>query len=134
MTREMPAFTKEAALVALIGGNDVSIQALDSTHGYVTGTTEFLGDLVGGSFLGTPYTFTSVDTTDGYLRTEVATISGVLTAETVAALVIYVDTGVAGTSRIIEFCNENADGTPMSRAGVTGQDITTYPTDYITHF
>jgi len=126
----MPTLTKKAALDALIGANSVRLRALDSTHGYVSGTSAVLDDISSGAYLGSEVTLTSVTTTDGYLRHDPATITGVLTGEFVVALVIYVWTGSAARSTILDFVDKNADNTPMNREGVTGQDITAYPPDY----
>lgn len=131
MATEMPVTTKKALLDALIGANTVRLRALDSTHGYVSGTSDFLDDIVPGSYLGNEVTLTTVTTTDGYLRSDPASISGVLTGEFIVALVLYVWTGSSATSPILDFVDKNADNTAMNREGVTGEDITAYPPDYI---
>lgn len=128
---ETPVMTKQALLDALIGANSVRMRALDSTHGYVSGTSEFLDDIVAGSYLGDEEILASVTTTDGYLRADVATLTSILTNEFVDALVIYIWTGSAATSRILVFVDKNADNSDMNREGVTGQTIQAYPPDYI---
>lgn len=133
MPTEMPVFTKKAMIDALIGGNSVRLQALDDTHGYVSGTSEFHDDISAGAYLGDEEVLTTVTTTDGYLRTDMATITSILSAETVKALVIYVWTGSSATSRILVFVDKNADNTAMSRAGITGETMNASPPDYIFH-
>jgi hypothetical protein len=132
MPTEMPTPTKQQLLDRLLVLGTLKIQAVDSTNGYVSGTTHFLGDLVGGSFLGTPYALTTITTTDGFLRADPATIAGILTADpSIDALVVYVDTGSPATSPIVVFVDTNADNTDMNRDAATGENISAYPPDYI---
>lgn len=131
MPTEMPVATKELLLDLLIALGTLRMRALDSTHGYVSGTSSVLDDISSGSYLGDEEVLTSVDTTDGYLRTDPASLTSVLTSEFIDALVVYVWTGSAATSPIVVFVDKNADNTDMNREGVTGETIVAYPPDYI---
>lgn len=127
----MPVATKQLLLDRLLLLGTLRMRALDSTHGYVSGTSAFLDDISSGAYLGDEEVLTTIDTTDGYLRTDPASLTSILTSEFVDALVIYVWTGSAATSPIVVFVDKNADNTDMNREGVTGETITAYPPDYI---
>ena len=133
MPTEMPNATKQQLLDLLLALGTLRMRALDSTHGYVSGTDSKLSHINSGSFLGDEEVLTSVTTTDGFLRVDPASITSVLSLEFVDALVVYVWTGVDSTSPIVVFVDTNADNTDMNREGVTGETITAYPPDYILH-
>lgn len=116
----------------LIGGNPVVLQAVDSTHGYVVGTDDFLDDISGGSFLGDAITLTHSTTTAGELKATATTITGPINGgEFVDALVIYADTGTPSTSRILAFIDKNGDGTDMNKEGDGADMAVSFPSDVI---
>lgn len=117
MPTEIPPPTLTEAWDLLIGGDPVTMQALDGTHGYVSGTSEFLDDLSGGAFLGDPEVLTGVTTTAGSLVADPATLDNIMAAQFVQAVVVYADTGVAATSRILTFIDKNVDNTAMNKEG-----------------
>lgn len=122
---EIPAATLALMWTNVVGGDDVVMQALDGTHGYIAGTSENLDDLSGGAFLGDPFTLTSVDFSAGVFSADPAALANIMSAEFVEAVVIYRDTGVAGTSTILVFINKNADNTAMNKEG-DGTDMSAY--------
>jgi hypothetical protein len=79
---------------------------------------EFLSSLSG--VIGTAQTITNKTFTNGVLDGDNVTFTGV-TGNTIEALVIYIDTGNASTSRLISFQDTNVTGLP---ATPNGGDIT----------
>lgn len=127
---EIPAPTLASEWTGIIGGNPVTVQAVDATHGYVSGTSDFLDDIAGGSFLGTAQVLTET-VTGGDLTATPGDVGVVNVSEFVAALVIYADTGVAGTSPILAFIDKNSDGTTMNKEGDGGTMNVSFPSDLI---
>lgn len=122
---EIPSATLESMWTTLIAGNDVTMQACDGTHGYVSGTSTVLDDIAPGSFLGDPFVLTSTDFTGGVFSADPAALANILAGQFVEAVVIYADTGVATTSPILVFIDKNVDGTAMNKEG-DGTDMSAY--------
>jgi hypothetical protein len=97
----------------------VKIQAVDSTYVYNV-AHDFFNDVGGGSRLGTAATLASKTFTDGVFDAADLTITGVDSGDTVAGYVIYVDSGVESTSRLLVFEDRYADTTPVDTDGQTG--------------
>lgn len=114
---EIPAATLETMWDAVVDTADVTLQACDATHGYVSGTSEFLDDLDAGSFLGDPVALTGVTYTAGALSADAALVDNIMPDEFVAAVVVYADTGSSATSRILVFLDRNADSTAIDKEG-----------------
>lgn len=114
---EIPAATLEAMWLAVVDTADVTMQAVDATHGYVPGTSVYLDDLDGGSALGDPVVLTGTDYTAGSFTADAAALTNIMGGEFVAAVVVYADTGTPSTSRILVFLNKNADSTTMNKEG-----------------
>lgn len=114
---EIPAATLAAMWDAVVDTADVTMQAVDSTHGYVSGTSEYLDDLDSGSALGDPIVLTGVTYTAGSLSADAAGLTSINGGEFVAAVVVYADTGTPSTSRILAFIDKNADGSTMNKEG-----------------
>lgn len=114
---EIPGATLDAMWTAVVDTADVTMQACDSTHGYVSGSSVWLDDLDAGSFLGDAEVLTGVTYTAGSLTADAATLTSIAAGEFVAAIVVYADTGTPATSRILVFLDKNADGTTMNKEG-----------------
>jgi hypothetical protein len=67
--------------------------------------------------VGTAQTLTSVTTTAGVFDAADATFTAVAAGSTVAALVLYKDTGAAGTSPLIAYLDTVASGLPVATNG-----------------
>lgn len=102
---DMSAGTVKAALV------DTGTYTYAATH-------EFLSDLSGR--VGTDQTLGTKTFTDGVFDSADPTWTSV-SGNTVEALVIYIDTGVAGTSRLIAYIDTGQTGLPVTP---NGGDIT----------
>jgi hypothetical protein len=113
---------KEALLdgLANIDVNDGTVKvALVDTGTYTySGAHEFLTSLSG--VVGTAQTIGTTTVTDGVFDGDNVTYTAVSGA-TVEALVIYIDTGTAGTSRLVAFIDTGVTGLPVTP---NGGDIT----------
>jgi len=67
--------------------------------------------------VGTPQTLTSPSVTAGVFDAADATFTAVAAGSTVVGLVLYKDTGVAGTSPLIAFIDSVASGLPVATNG-----------------
>lgn len=93
----------------------IKVVGVDSSYTY-SASDEFYSDLTG--VLGTAATLGGKSVADdGIFDASTTSYTGVLVGETVAAWIVYKDTGVAGTSPLIAFLDTNDDGTAVSRAG-----------------
>lgn len=101
-----------------MSGGTVKAALVDTgTYTYSAAHT-FLSDLTG--TVGTAQTLTTKTFTDGTFDSDNPTWSSV-TGATVEALVLYIDTGVAGTSRLIAYLDSGQTGLPVTP---NGGDIT----------
>lgn len=114
---------KEAAMG---GGANVDLltgtvkAALVDTGVYTyAGTHEFLSDLSGR--IGTDQTLGTKSVTNGAFDSDNPTWTAVAGGTTVEAIVLYVDTGVAGTSRLIAYIDTGQTGLPFT---TNGGDVT----------
>lgn len=92
------------AKVALV---DTGTYTYSSTH-------QWLSDLSG--VVGTAQTLTSKSVTDGVFDAADVTFTAV-TGNSVEALVIYIDTGTAGTSRLVAYIDTGVTGLPVTPNG-----------------
>ena len=98
----------------------IKVVALSSTYTYAS-TDEFYSDISGVLDTATITGATVID--NGIADADDASFTSVGVGETVAAIVIYKDTGTAATSPLIYFADTNSDGTAISRES-TGATIT----------
>lgn len=96
--------------------NDGTVKvALIDTGTYTYSTAhQFLSSLSG--VVGTAQTLTNTTVTGGTFDADDATFTGV-TGATVEALAIYIDTGVAGTSRLVAYIDAGVTGLPVTPNG-----------------
>lgn len=127
---EIPPLCLEDLWDDKIGGGTVKVRAYDSTHGYVSATDEFIGDLAGGA-LGTAATLTITTTTSGEITAPSASLGTISVGTFVAAVFVYIDTGSPATSPILAVIDKNADGTTMNKEGDGGAMTVTFPSDLI---
>src|SRR4029079_5476687 len=95
-------------------------------HGYISGDA-FMSDVVGGSFLGTELDLAETTTTDGELTSAGGSLGTIAGGDFVDALIIFRDTGVDATSRILCFIDINSDNTDMLKEGDGGTMSVTFP-------
>ena len=128
---EIPGATLKEMLDLIIGGDPVKCQAVDSTHGYVSGTSEFMADLVGGSFLGTELDLAETTTTNGEVTSAGGSLGTIAGGDFVDGLAIFRDTGSPATDRILEFIDTNSDNTDMLKEGDGGTMTVTFPSGIV---
>jgi len=127
---EIPGTTLKEMLDLIIGGDPVKCQAVDSTHGYISGDA-FMSDIVGGSFLGTELDLAETTTTDGELTSAGGSLGTIAGGDFVDALIIFRDTGVDATSRILCFIDINSDNTDMLKEGDGGTMNVSFPSTVV---
>ena len=100
--------------------NDLTVKvALIDTGAYTySGAHQFLSSLTG--IVGTAQTIANTTVVNGLFDGDNVTFSGV-TGNSVEALAIYIDTTVAGTSRLVAFIDTGVAGLPVTP---NGGDIT----------
>jgi hypothetical protein len=100
--------------------NDLTVKvALVDTGVYTySAAHEFLTSLTG--VVGTAQTIAATTVANGLFDGDNVTYSGV-TGNSVEALVIYIDTGTAGTSRLVAYIDSGVTGLPVTP---NGGDIT----------
>lgn len=96
--------------------NDSTVKvALVDTGTYTySAAHEFLSSLSG--VVGTAQTIANTTVTNGLFDGDDVTFSAV-SGNTVEALVIYIDTGVAGTSRLVAYIDTGVSGLPLTPNG-----------------
>ena len=92
------------AKVALI---DTGVYTYSSAH-------EFFSSVTG--VIGTPQTLTTKSVTDGVFKADNVTYTAV-TGNSAEALLIYIDTGTASTSRLVAFIDTGVTGLPVTPNG-----------------
>ena len=97
--------------VALVDTNDYTVNL--ATH-------QFLTDVTGAGIVATSANLTGVTVTNGVLDASDVTLSGV-SGDPSETLVIYQDTGVAGTSRLLAYVDTWSSANPVTP---NGGDIT----------
>jgi hypothetical protein len=106
---------KEALLdgSANIDMNDGTVKvALIDTGTYTySATHDFYDDVTG--VVGTPQTVANTTVTNGVFDGDNVTYTSV-TGNTVEALIIYIDTGVAATSRLVAYIDSSVTGLPVT--------------------
>ena len=96
--------------------NDLTVKvALVDTGTYTySAAHEFLTSLTG--VVGTAQTIAATTVTNGLFDGDNATFTAV-TGNSVEALVIYIDTGTAGTSRLVAYIDTGVTGLPVTPNG-----------------
>lgn len=89
----------------------IKVQLLDSTYTY-SAAHDFLDDITG--TVGTATALSGKSTVNGEAFASDTTIPAVPSGSTVTALVVYQDTGTAGTSQLLAFIDTKADTTAIS--------------------
>lgn len=98
--------------------NDGTVKVALSTAAY-NSAHDFYDD-VSASTVGTPQTIANTTVTNGLFDGDNVTYTAVAGGSTVTALIIYIDTGTPGTSRLVAFI-DTVTGFPLS---TNGGDVT----------
>ena len=98
--------------------NDGTVKVALSTAAY-NSAHDFYND-VSASTVGTPQTIANTTVTDGLFDGDNVTYTAVAGGSTVTALIIYIDTGSAATSRLVAFI-DTVTGFPLT---TNGGDVT----------
>ena len=96
----------------------VKVALIDTGTYTYSAAHDFYDDLTG--VVGTPGTIANTTVTTGLFDGDNVTFSAV-TGNSVEALIIYIDTGVAGTSRLVAYIDTGVTGLPVTP---NGGDIT----------
>ena len=94
--------------------NDGTVKVALSTAAY-NSAHDFYND-VSGSTVGTPQEITNTTVANGLFDGDNVTFTAV-TGSTVTALIIYIDTGSPGTSRLVAFLDTGVTGLPVTPNG-----------------
>lgn len=96
-------------------GGTVKVALVD-TGTYTYSTAHDFYDDVSAGVVGTPQTIGSVTVTAGVFDGADVTFTA-LSGSSVEALVIYIDTGVAGTSPLVAYIDSSVTGLPFTPSG-----------------
>ncbi len=104
----------QASANSSLGG---TVKAVMVTSAYTyNAADEFLDDITAGT-VGTAQTIGSKTYTNGVFDGADVTYTSVTAGSTVNALVVYIDTGVAGTSRLVAYIDTGYTNLPISTNG-----------------
>lgn len=111
---------KEALLtgdtnISLTTGN-VKIALIDTADETYNAADQFLSDVTGAGIVGTSPNLGTKTVTNGVFDFADPTITGV-SGDQFEALIVYIDTGVAGTSRLVAFIDSGWTGLPATPNG-----------------
>lgn len=90
--------------------------ALVDTGTYTYSASHDFYDDVSAAVVGTPQTLTSKTFTNGVFDADDVTFTSVSGAS-IEAIVIYIDTGVAATSRLVAYLDTSVTGLPLTPSG-----------------
>jgi hypothetical protein len=97
-----------------VNDGTVKVALVDTGTYTYSAAHQFLSDLSG--VVGTAQTIANTTVTNGLFDGDNVTFTAV-TGNTVEALVIYIDTGVAGTSRLVAYIDTSVTGLPVTPNG-----------------
>lgn len=107
---------KQKFLTAAINLSTDTIKAILVTNGYTySAAHEFLSDL-GATTVGTAQTLTNKTVTDGVFDADDVTFATLAPGANLKAVILFKDTGVAGTSALIDYI-DTVTGLPMATNG-----------------
>lgn len=102
-----------------IESGTVKVALVDTGTYTYSSAHDFLNDLSG--IVGTAQTLSTNTVTNGLFDSATNPTFSAVTGNSVEALVIYIDTGVAGTSRLVAYIDTGVTGLPVTP---NGGDIT----------
>jgi hypothetical protein len=114
MANALAASFKEYALTQALNGVTIKVALMD-TGTYTYSAAHNMYDDISAGVVGTPVALSSVTFTNGVLDADNATFSA-LAGASVESLWLYIDTGTAGTSRLIAYI-DSATGLAFTPTG-----------------
>lgn len=99
-----------------LSSGSVKIALVDSADYTYDAAGEFLSDIAGAGRVGISTALSGKDFSDGHFSSDPCSVIGV-SGDQFEALVGFLDTGVAGTSRLIWYQNAGVDGLPATPTG-----------------
>jgi len=103
----------------------IKLVAVDSAYTY-DAAHDFLADVGAGARVATSSAFTTKSITNGVLDADDVTLSALPPGDTITAVIVFQDTGVEATSRLILFFDTKADTTAISVATNGGDVVVTW--------
>jgi hypothetical protein len=103
-----------------LNDNTVKVALIDTADEAYNAADEFLSDVTGAGIVGTAQTIGTTTVTTGLFDGDNVTFTAV-SGDPCEALIIYIDTGVAATSRLVAFIDTGVTGLPVTP---NGGDIT----------
>lgn len=103
----------------------IKLVAVDSGYTY-DAAHDFLDDVGAGARVATSSAFTTKSITDGVLDADDVTLAALPGGDTITGIVVFQDTGVEGTSRLLLFFDTKADTTAISVATNGGDVVITW--------
>lgn len=91
----------------------IKLVAVDATYVYST-AHQYLSSVGAAARVATSSAFTAKTITDGVLDAANVVLSSVPVGDTITAIIVYQDTGVEATSRLLLFFDSKADTTAIS--------------------
>lgn len=115
---------KELCLGAGAGLAGATVKALliDTASYNYSAAHQFLSDVAVGARVGAAVTLAGKSVANGVFDANDATFSGLVSAPTIEAILLFLDTGVEATSALVAFI-DTASGLPIA-AGMTGGTVT----------
>jgi len=111
---------KEALLDGLsnidLNNGDVKVILVDTNDYTYSSSHQFLDDVAAGARVATSGNLSGKSVTDGTFDADDVTFSTV-SGDEAEALVIYIDTGVESTSRLVAYLDTNVTGLPVTPNG-----------------
>ena len=118
MSNELYKKTKQKLLSAGLNLSTATIKAAIVVPAYVPNlSTDEFYTTIASHVIGTPQTLATVTVTDGVLNADDIEFPAITAGSTASAVVLYVDTGVAGTSSLIAYLDD-ITGFPFVTSGV----------------
>ncbi len=98
--------------------NDATVKVLliDTANYTYSAAHQFLSDVAGAGIVATSPALTNTTVTNGLFDADDVVFSAV-TGASVEAIILFVDTGVAGTSRLVGYIDTGATGLPVTPNG-----------------
>lgn len=100
----------------------IKVTAVDADYVYAD-AHDFFDDVAAAGIIATSAALTGKTSTDGVADADDVTLTAVPAGDTITGLIVWKDTGVAGTSPLLAFYDTKADTTAISIA-TNGGDIT----------
>lgn len=103
----------------------IKLVAVDSGYVY-SAAHDFLDDVGAGARVATSSAFSGKTITDGVLDADDVTLAALPAGDTITGIVVFQDTGVEGTSRLLLFFDTKSDTTAISVATNGGDVVVTW--------